>query len=129
MVYALARETLDGVEYWFASSAPPPPNASPRVHLLQAYRKYLVAYSESKYVLDVSGAARSQPPRQGVFNHVLVLDGQVTGRWRGTRKTHAVVIEVAPYARWAPRRPGCYRPPRRGTGAFSHLPATVVTTG
>ena len=126
-VDALARETFDGVEYWFASSEPPALSASARVHLLQGYDEYLVAYSESKYVLDVSGAARSQTPRQGVFNHVLVLDGQVTGRWRRTQENDSLLIEVAPYAPLHPAATRACQDAANRHGRFLGLPATAVT--
>ena len=126
-VDGLVRETFDGVEYWFASCAPPPPSPSARIHLLQGYDEFLVAYGESKYVLDASGAARSEPPRQGVFNHVLVLDGQVTGRWRRTQKKNSVVIEVAPYAPLHPEATRAMRDAATRHGRFLGLPATVLT--
>ena len=115
------------MEYWLASSAPPPPPASARGHLLQGYDEYLVAYSESKYVLDVSGAPRSQPPEQGVFSHVLVTDGQVAGRWRRTQKSKSVLIEVAPYAPPDTKATGALHDAATRHVHFLGVPATVVT--
>ena len=123
----LRQETFADVEYQMASSAPPPPPASARVHLLQGYDEFLVAYSESKYVLDASGAARSQPPQQGVFNHVLVNDGQVAGRWRRTQKKSAVVVEVAPYAPLDTAAIRALQDAATRHGRFFGLPATVLT--
>ncbi|MGH2350631.1 MAG: winged helix DNA-binding domain-containing protein [Chloroflexota bacterium] len=77
----LMHEVIDGVTYWFSTTPPSSKAASPTVHLLQGYDEYIVGYSESKYVLDVSGATRSQPQDKAVFNHVVILDGQVAGHW------------------------------------------------
>ena len=96
----LRRETVEAVQYWTASS---------------------------KYVIGVSGAARSQPPEQGVFNHVLVIDGQVAGRWRRTQRSKSVLIEVAPHARLDTKAIRALHDAVTRHGHFLGLPATVVT--
>jgi DNA glycosylase AlkZ-like len=93
----LERVDVDGVSYWFAEPAPPTRPPSPRVHLLQGYDEYVVGYSESKYVLDVSGAARSLTQDGIPFNSVVILDGQVAGHWKRTMKGRSVLVEVALY--------------------------------
>lgn len=91
----LEHEIIDGLSCWFVASVPYPNALSPVVHLLQGYDEYIMGYSESKYLLDVSGAARSFPKHQTVFNGVVILDSQVAGRWKRTPKKNSVVIEVA----------------------------------
>jgi hypothetical protein len=79
----LRHDVLDGVSYWsgwFETTVLP----SPTVHLVQGYDEYVVAFAESKYVLDVSGTARALPPGTVVPNGLLLLDGQVVGRWKRT---------------------------------------------
>lgn len=98
IVGLLQREVIDGTVYWHAAESPPIASIPARVHLLQAYDEYLVAYSESKYILDSAGVARSRPAQGGLFNHVLIVDGQVAGRWRRTQQVATVVIEVALFA-------------------------------
>jgi hypothetical protein len=124
----LERETLGGVSYWFAPSAPPPKAASPTVHLLQAYDEYIVGYSESKFVLDVSGAARSRTQDGAIFNGVVILDSQVAGHWKRTLKRDAVIIEAALYAPFDDAQTRALQAAVDRHGAFLGLPATVVTT-
>ncbi|MBA3430148.1 MAG: winged helix DNA-binding domain-containing protein [Actinobacteria bacterium] len=99
----LECESIDGVDYWYVSSESRGKVDSPAVHLLQGYDEYIMGYSESKYVLDVSGEARARSGSGAVFNGVVFLDGQVAGHWKRTLKRKSVVIEVALYTsirRW-----------------------------
>jgi hypothetical protein len=124
----LEREEIDGVGYWFAPSPPAPPDPSPTVRLLQGYDEYIVGYSESKYVLDSSGGARSLPLDRIPFNHAVVLDGQVAGHWKRTLRSDAVTIEAALYEPFADPEARALQAAADRHGAFLGLPATVVRT-
>jgi hypothetical protein len=122
----LHHEMIDGVSYWFAEPAAPAPEAgSPTVRLLQGYDEYIVGYSESKYVLDVSGAARSLPRDQVAFNSVVFLDGQVAGHWKRTVKKNAVLIEVALYTPFDGEQTAALHATADRYGAFLGVPAEV----
>jgi len=122
----LQLEVIDGVQFWFAAPAPARQSAR-RVHLLQAYDEYLVAYTESKYILDASGAARAQPAEGGTFNHVLIVDSQVAGRWRRTVKKATVLIEVALHAPLGGVWTRALHEAAQRHGQFLGRTATVVT--
>jgi hypothetical protein len=124
----LEHEVVDGVSYWFAASAAPVEPASPTVHLLQAYDEYIVGYSESKYLLDLSGVARSLSQERGIYNHAVILDGQVAGRWKRTLKKNSVIIEVALYTPFDDTQTQALQAATERHGAFLGLTATVVTT-
>jgi hypothetical protein len=124
----LEHEVIDGVTYWFAAPAPRTKAASPTVHLLQGYDEYLVGYSESKYVLDVSGVARTPAAEDKVvFNHVVILDGQVAGNWKRTLKKGSVLIEVSLYQLFNAAQTRGLQGAAQRHGEFLGLTATVVT--
>jgi hypothetical protein len=124
----LEHEVVDGLSYWFAASAPPPEAASPTVHLLQAYDEYIVGYSESRYVLDVSRAARSRPQDRAIFNGVVILDSQLAGHWKRTLKKDSVIVEAALYTPFGDAQTRALQAAADQHGAFLGLAATVVTT-
>lgn len=124
----LEREVIDGVTYWSAESGTPAEVVSPTVHLLQGYDEYVVGYSESKWVLDVSGAARSLSTDKVIFNGVLILDSQVAGHWKRTVRSNGVVIEAALYAPLDEAQTAALHGAASRHGAFLGLPATVATT-
>jgi hypothetical protein len=126
----LRAETLDGVTYWSAPSAAPPPRAAapPTVHLLQGYDEYVVGYSESKWVLDPDGTARSRWQERTVANGVVVLDGQVAGHWRRLLKGRSVAVEAALYEPLGDAAARSLEAAVARQGAFLGLPATLATT-
>ena len=123
----LGQEVVDGARYWFAAAAPPAPAPSPTVHLLQAYDEYLVGYSQSRYLLDPSGTARVLTRDRPAFNHVVVLDTQVAGRWKRTLQRDAVVVQAALHAPFDHAQTRALQAAADRLGAFLGLPATVVT--
>jgi hypothetical protein len=122
----LDHETIDGRSYWFAEPPPSSASPSPTVELLQPYDEYLVGYSESKYVLDVSGAARSGPRDRTVFNAVVILDGQVAGHWRRTVGRDSVLIEVALYAPFEDAQTAALHAAAARHGEFLGRPTNVT---
>jgi hypothetical protein len=97
----LRHDLVDGVSYW-SGWHETAALASPTVHLVQGYDEYVVAFAESKYVLDVSGTARALPPGTAVPNGRLLLNGQVTGRWKRTCTKDTLLVEAVLYRPLAP---------------------------
>ena len=90
----LMSEVFDGATYWFADQGPSFREVSPAVHLVQAYDEYIVGYTQSKYLLDLLGTARSRSSDRAIFNHVILLNGQVAGYWKRTIQKGVVRIEA-----------------------------------
>lgn len=124
----LDRESVQGVTYWFAAAAPQPEVASPKIHILQGYDEYIMGYRESRYVLDVSGAARSPSRGKTPFNGIIILDGQVAGHWKRTLKKSSVTIEAALYAPLDKAQTGALQASADNYGQFLGVTATVVPT-
>jgi hypothetical protein len=123
----LEHEVVDGLTFWFA--APPAPQAaspSPVVHLLQTFDEYVMGYGESRFVLDLAGRVRPLPPMPGVFAPVVVLDGQVAGRWRRTLTGGAVVVEAALDLPFSEAQARALDLAVNEFGAFLGLPASLV---
>jgi hypothetical protein len=88
---AVERLEVEGRTYWSGSSEPGRLTAADRrAHLLQAYDEYVIAYSESRDVVDPLGLAR----RASAFTHALILDGQLVGRWRRRLTGRELAVDV-----------------------------------
>jgi hypothetical protein len=124
----LTHEVVGGVSYWSAGSTPPPAVESPTVHLLQAYDEYIVGSSESRYVLDVSGAARINTRDRAVYNGVVILDSQVVGAWKRTVERGRVTITAALYASLDKAQTEALHDAADRHGRFLGLPASVEVT-
>lgn len=96
----LAKDELEsmtggGRTYWVSTRTPPQPRATTRtVHLLQGFDEYIIAYSESRDVVDVAGLAGAGRDQRPPFLHAVVADGQMVGRWRRLVRPRAMTIEV-----------------------------------
>jgi hypothetical protein len=91
----LVHETIDGLTYWFAPGRRAPPPPSPAVFLLPNYDEFGIAYRDrvllSSLPLPAGMRARDQ------FAHLLVIDREVTGRWRRDVKPRSVDVELRPF--------------------------------
>lgn len=97
----LTEEVVEGVSYWFVGSPTileqVPEAPSPSVALLQAFDEYVVAYKESRYVVDASGTARAHDEGYLLAGGV-VLDSQMVGTWKATTRKHEALIRFALFA-------------------------------
>ena len=74
-------------------------------HVIQPYDEFVVAYSESRDVVDVSGAARRRTPGAGaaLLTRGVLYDGQLIARWQfAPRKKNPAVI-IQPLRRFSRR--------------------------
>jgi hypothetical protein len=68
-------------------------------HLLPIYDEYLVAYRDRDAVPHASPGLRSDSRGSIIFQHALVIAGQVAGAWRPARNARGVQLHVAPLRR------------------------------
>ena len=92
------HEAVDGKTYWFATSRPPAQNTSQAAYLLPNYDEYVVGYTDRSAIFDSSHADQLDTRRNPLFQHTLVIHGQIAGTWKRTLKKDAVVIELNPFA-------------------------------
>lgn len=124
----LESQIIDGLTFWFAPPVPSATVPSPTVHLLQGYDEYFAGYSRSRYVVDVSGRARSMPGDRPVYVGVVVLDSQVAGHWRRTLSKQSVRIEAALYEWFDKAQTQALHAAADRHGEFLGVPATVAAS-
>ena len=122
----LCHELVDGVSYW-SGWHETPATPSPTVHLVQGYDEYVVAFAQSKYALDVSGAARALPTGTALPNGVVLLDGQVAGRWRRTLTSNTLLVEVVLHRAFSPAETDALDAAAARQAAFLDLRHRVAT--
>lgn len=93
---ALESTVIEGRTYWSAAgdAGIAPRRAAPRAHLLQVYDEYVVAYRESRDLLDIDHHAGRLTGGQVMFLHAVILDGQVIGCWRRQVTKTSVIVET-----------------------------------
>lgn len=102
-----ARPEVDAIEvgdrrYWFAE---PPPREQerpqPRVRLVQSFDEYVVAYSQSRDLVDPDEHAGLMP-RGWMLSTAVLVDGRLAGHWRRALRPRGVDVEVTPFRSLAP---------------------------
>jgi hypothetical protein len=93
---SLLRETVEGQTYWLPSSTAESEDGPPPALLLPVYDEYTVAYRDRSAVLSRSDAGRAG---NGIFRHVLVIDGRVAGTWARALRKDSVVITLRPFVK------------------------------
>ena len=122
----LVSDTVDGRTVWFppdTDPAPPPPDAL----LLQGYDEYVVAYSDTKFVYNVSG--RSPAPGRYTDNmmfHPIAFGGQLGAFWRRLAKPKGITIEIDLLVMPTRRQRAALREELDRYERFAGLPLTVV---
>jgi hypothetical protein len=95
--HRLQHEAVEGRMYWYRNT--PGPALPLTAHLLPNFDEYTVAYRERDLFYDRARNDTGDPRRDVPFTNVIVLRGQVVGRWARTARKEALGIE----ARWSIR--------------------------
>lgn len=100
----LAELVLDGISYFMAPDAEQVLQrgvklASNMVVALPGFDEYLLGYQDRDAVLAPEHANLIVPGGNGIFKPTIVVDGQVVGTWRRTKRSKETVVEALPFAR------------------------------
>ncbi len=86
--------SVAGSTYIVWRDAVVPRGSARTAHLLQPFDELVVAYSESRHVVDRAGLVRDRKP-DGLLTRSVVVDGQVAGRWSRTLdRRHLLRLEL-----------------------------------
>lgn len=88
----LVCESREGREFWMPAGCREAGRGE-RVHLLPPYDEYLVAYKYRDAVIALEHHARAFN-RWGIFQPVVLCDGQVVGNWKESIAGHGAAIEL-----------------------------------
>ena len=127
---ALESAVIDGRTYWSAANhgGTASRRGAPPAHLLQVYDEYVVAYRESRDLLDIDLLAGRMPGGQVMFLHAVILDGQFIGSWRRQVTKTALVVETQLARPLSNAEATAVEEAIARYGAFVGLPADWVRT-
>jgi hypothetical protein len=94
----LVSEVQDQLEYWWADGGTDVSETQASgVHLLPGFDEYILGYKDRRDVMTVEHAKRIVPGGNGVFLPMIVVDGQVVGKWKRTFKKKGVQVVLEPF--------------------------------
>ncbi|HEX7102731.1 MAG TPA: winged helix DNA-binding domain-containing protein [Nitrolancea sp.] len=90
---ALERIDVGGRPYFADPASGVSGDASHSVLLLPIYDEAIIAYQDRSAFLRRLAASKTPLPENIVFNHTILIDGQVVGIWKRSASTRSVTIE------------------------------------
>ncbi len=91
------HEEIDGIDYWFPSTTheiTSLPSNLPSAYLLPNYDEYVVAYTDRSAIYDPVHAQHLDARGNILFNHTVVLNGQIVGAWKRALKKGSLLVEM-----------------------------------
>jgi Winged helix DNA-binding domain len=88
------RFDVDDHSYWTIGAATGAATHDHRAHLLPIYDEYVVAYRDRAAVPHGPSTIRSGSAKPVIFQHALVVDGQIAGTWRVARTAQPLRVDV-----------------------------------
>jgi hypothetical protein len=90
---SLISEKIGPQTYWFLNSFSTPITAGKSGYLLPAYDEFMISYKDRSASLNFENNKKSISSN-GIFNPVIVMNGQVTGLWKRTIKNDRIIVET-----------------------------------
>jgi hypothetical protein len=87
-------EQVDGLTYWTIGPARAVSTDSALTCVLPVYDEYIVAYRDRDAVPHGPRSVDS-PPASVIFQHAVVIGGQVAGTWRVTRRMRGLTVHAS----------------------------------
>ena len=89
-------EIVEDQTYWLPRNFSPPAAKGKQVYLLPAFDEFIISYKDRSASLP-SENHRKTVSNNGIFWPILVVNGQVKGKWKRTIKKDKVVVEIMPF--------------------------------
>jgi Winged helix DNA-binding domain len=111
----------EGTAWWSAPDAPAAP-ASTGAHLIPMYDELTIAYRQARVVLA------AQPPRSGLLERPILVDGTTVGSWKRTLTARTVTLEATLFTELDDAARAAVEDEVARFGRFLERSATLVTT-
>ena len=111
--------------YWFVPTNVPAPRTATEAHLLQGFDEYVIAYSQSRYMIDLAGLLPIGADER-LRIHVVLVDGQVVGRWRRVAIKGSVTVDARIGKVLSAGQEAAVQAAVKRYGRFLGVPATLV---
>lgn len=117
------RLEVDGVTY---RMRPGLEEAAAGIHLLPGFDEYVLGYTDRSAQLAGGPLSAVAPGGNGVFHHTIVVNGEIVGTWRRTKKAKSVEVVAQP---WVELSATARRGFERAAGRYAEhlgLPLTIA---
>jgi hypothetical protein len=92
----LSNLVFEGNTYWFAERPNAPIIKPGTAYLLPNYDEYIVSYKDRSATIAAQNLSLADP-RGTIFNHTIILNGQIEGLWKRMFRKDTLELEVIPF--------------------------------
>jgi hypothetical protein len=92
----LSSLVFEGNTYWSAEQPNAPIIKPSTAYLLPNYDEYIVSYKDRSATIAAQNLSLADP-RGTIFNHTLILNGQIEGIWKRAFKKDTLELEIIPF--------------------------------
>ncbi|MDP4131145.1 MAG: winged helix DNA-binding domain-containing protein [Bacteroidota bacterium] len=86
-----------GDTYWFSKSMTASESGLKDNYFLPAFDEYFIGYKNRKNLLD-SAFSRQIQTANGIFNPIIIKNGQIAGTWKRNEQKSELLIELSPFS-------------------------------
>jgi len=122
----LNHETLAGHDYWFINSDDNKPASKSAIYLLPNFDEYIIGYTDRSAIFDAAYAQGLDARHNPLFQHTIVIDGQIMGTWKRKLKKGKVVVAAKPFVKLLSSQQELLVKAVARYGKFVDLPAELV---
>ena len=122
------RVTLGDRYYWMSREADRPPRATATAHLLPNYDEYFIGFRDRSAIAARLGDASPLMAVSGLVPHIIVVDGQLVGKWTRAAGKDGVVVSLQSFTRLGKRESARVVDQARRFGRFLGLPVRACFT-
>ncbi|KOR90150.1 winged helix DNA-binding domain-containing protein [Paenibacillus solani] len=94
----LRSDLVHGTEYWSSVSVSSAPGESGSAVLLPGFDEYYLGYKDRSTIIQAEHDAHIAPYRNGVYQPIMVADGEVVGVWKREIKRSGLEITLNPFS-------------------------------
>lgn len=88
----LVSEKIKGDEYWFDRKLKLTASKNESIHFLPAYDEFIISYTDRSASL-IEEHRKKVLSNNGIFNPVIIIDGQAAGTWKRTFTKDEIIVE------------------------------------
>ncbi len=97
-----------------------------RIYLLPNFDEYIIGYTDRSAIFDAAYAKGLDARHNPLFQHTIVIDGQIMGTWKRTLKKGKVVVAAKPFVKLLSSQQELLVKAVARYGKFVDLPAELV---
>jgi DNA glycosylase AlkZ-like len=122
----LVSETIDDQAYWFSAAGSNQKEKSTTAYLLPNYDEYIVGYTSRSLIYDASHDNKLDARGNVLFQNTIVIDGQVVGTWKRTRKKNEAIVELTSFTKLTKAEKQAVDQAAERFGKFLELPVSLI---